>query len=134
MTEMVDPRWEARLMRLEPEHQAEVRQIAKELAAIARSGFVLPGSIIERRTRCGRPNCSCHAEPPRLHGPYFQWTRKVANKTVGKWLSADQSTDYQIWVNNDRRAHELLSRLETLGVLALEADQRTRHGGGAEAG
>jgi hypothetical protein len=121
-------------MRLEPEHQAEVRQIAKELAAIARSGFVLPGSIIERRTRCGRPNCSCHAEPPRLHGPYFQWTRKVANKTVGKWLSADQSTDYQIWVNNDRRAHELLSRLEAFGVLALEADQRTRHGGGAEAG
>jgi hypothetical protein len=28
---------------------------------------VLPGSITERRTRCGRRNCGCHADPPRLH-------------------------------------------------------------------
>jgi hypothetical protein len=21
-------------------------------------------------------NCACHADPPRLHGPYRQWTRK----------------------------------------------------------
>ncbi len=116
-------------MRLEPEHQDEARLIAKELATIARSGLVLPGSILERRTCCGRPNCACHRDPARRHGPYFQWTRKVANKTVGKWLSADQCDDYQVWVDNDRRVHELLARLEALGVAALEADTRTRHGG-----
>jgi hypothetical protein len=47
---------------------------------------------------------ACHADPPRRHGPYFQWTRKVANKTVGKWLSIDERDDYQAWVDNDRRA------------------------------
>jgi hypothetical protein len=125
MAEVVDPRWEAQSVHLEPEHRAEARQIATELAAIARSGLILPGSIAERRTRCGHANCACHAEPPRRHGPYFQWTRKVANKTVGRWLSPQQRDDYQIWVDNDRRARELLSRLEALGVEAMETDTRS---------
>jgi hypothetical protein len=128
MTDVVDPRWEAAPVRLDPAHRAEARQIATELAAIARSGRLLPGSILERHTRCGRPNCACHADPPRRHGPYFQWTRKVANKTVGRWLSADQRDDYRLWVDNDRRARELLARLEALGVSAVDADPRSTRG------
>jgi hypothetical protein len=105
-------------------HQAEAQKIAAELAAIAATGMILPGTITERRTRCGRRNCACHADPPRLHGPYWQWTRKVAAKTIGRWLTADQHRDYQAWINNDRRLHELLVRLEALGTTALEADPR----------
>jgi hypothetical protein len=105
-------------------HQAEAAKIAAELAAIARSGMVLPGSITERRTRCGRRNCGCHADPPRLHGPYWQWTRKVAAKTICRWLNAEQHDDYQAWIANDRRLHELVARLETLGAAALDADPR----------
>ena len=109
---------------MSPRHQAEAEKIAAELAAIARSGMVLPGSITERRTRCGRRNCACHADPPRLHGPYHQWTRKIAAKTVGRWLTADQHRDYQAWIDNDRRLRELLDRLEALGTAAFEADPR----------
>jgi hypothetical protein len=111
-------------VRVAPSHQAEASQIAAELAAIARTGMVLPGSITQRRTRCGRPNCGCHADPPRLHGPYWQWTRKVAAKTVCRWLSADQHRDYQAWIDNDRRLRELLARLEALGAAAFQADPR----------
>jgi hypothetical protein len=125
MEEMMDTFGKACVMRLEPSHGEQARRIAKELAAIARTGRLLPGSLIERQTLCGKPNCACHADPPRRHGPYFQWTRKVANKTVGKWLTATQHIDYQEWVNNDRRAKELLIELENLGIQALEADQRT---------
>jgi hypothetical protein len=105
-------------------HQAETQKIAAELAAIASSGMILPGSITERRTRCGRANCGCHADPPRLHGPYWQWTRKIAAKTICRWLSADQHHDYQAWIDYDRRLHELLTRLEALGTAAFEADPR----------
>ena len=105
-------------------HQAEAAKIAAELAAIASSGMVLPGSITERRTRCGRRNCGCHADPPRLHGPYWQWTRKIAAKTICRWLSPDQHRDYQPWIDNDRRLHELLTRLEALGAAAFDADPR----------
>ena len=111
-------------VRVAVSHQAEAQKIAAELAAIASSGMVLPGSITERRTRCGRANCACHADPPRLHGPYWQWTRKVAARTVCRWLSAEQNRDYTAWIDNDRRLRELLARLEALGTAAFEADPR----------
>ena len=95
-----------------------------ELAKIARTGMVLPGSLTERRTRCGHPNCACHADPPRRHGPCWQWTRKVAARTVCRWLSAEQHDDYKTWIDNDRRLHELLTRLEALGTAAADADPR----------
>ena len=109
--------------------QAEADNIAAELAAIARTGMVLPGSITQRRTRCGRRNCGCHADPPRLHGPYWQWTRKIAAKTICRWLSDDQHRDYQPWIDNDRRLHALLTRLEALGTAAFEADPRWQQRG-----
>lgn len=113
-------------MGLSPSQRAEAAEIAAELATIARSGKVLKGSIVTRRTRCGRPGCRCMADPPEPHGPYFQWTRKVAAKTIGHWLSAEQAEDYQPFIENDRRLHELLGRLEAIGLAALEADPRTR--------
>src|SRR5881398_2833194 len=111
-------------VRVAASHQAEAEKIAAELAAIARSGMVLPGSITQRRTRCGRRNCGCHADPPRLHGPYWQWTRKIAAKTICRWLSDSQHRDYQAWIDNDRRLHDLLARLEALGAAAFDADHR----------
>jgi hypothetical protein len=111
-------------VRVAAAHQAEAEKIAAELAAIAATGMILPGSITERRTRCGRSNCACHADPPRLHGPSWQWTRKIAAKTTGRWLTADQHHDYQPWIDNDRRLHELLARLEALGTAAVDADPR----------
>lgn len=111
-------------MRLDPATRAEVGKIASELANIARTAEVLPGTIIERHTRCGHPGCACQADPPRRHGPYWQWTRKVANKTVGGYLSKDQATEYQRWIDNDRRLRELVSRLQAIGIQRLQAQQR----------
>lgn len=112
-------------MALSAAQVAEARVIAKELAAIARRAEVLPGSLTSRRTRCGRPSCKCMADPPHPHGPYWQWTRKVATRTVCRWLGEDQAADYRSWVDNDRRLHELVARLEAIGVTAVEADPRS---------
>lgn len=111
-------------MRLEQGQRDEARAIAKELAKIARSANVLPGSIAERRTRCGRAGCACQGDPPRRHGPYWHWTRKVANKTVGRWLSRELAQECRAWIDNDRRLRELVARLEAIGIERLEADQR----------
>ena len=70
-----------------PAQQARAARIAAELAALS---FALPGTLADRMTRCGRPNCRCHADPPRLHGPYHQWTRKKDGKTATRILSDDQ--------------------------------------------
>ena len=121
MAEITDP-CHPETVRVAASHQAEARQIAAELAAIAATGMILPGSITQRR--CGRPGCACRADPPRPHGPYWQWTRKVAARTVCRWLSPAQREDYQAWIDNDRRLRELLARLEALGAAALETDPR----------
>ena len=122
----MDPPCEAVGVDVDAACRAELAEIANELAVIARSGKVLPGSIGERRTRCGRPNCACHRDPPHLHGPYYQWTRKVAAKTIGRWLSAEQAAEYRAFVDNDHRMRELLARLEAIGLAVLEGDPRTR--------
>jgi hypothetical protein len=127
MTRITDP-CHPETVRVAASHQAQAAQIASELAAIAATGMVLPGSITARRTRCGRDGCGCRADPPRLHGPYWQWTRKVAAKTVCRWLSPAQREDYQAWIDNDRRLRDLLARLEALGAAALEADPRWNRG------
>ena len=48
----------------------------------------------------------------------------IAQEEFGRWLSADQHRDYTAWIDNDRRLHELLARLEALGATAFEADPR----------
>jgi hypothetical protein len=110
-------------MRLDPDRRQEAREIATELAQIARTAEVLPGSITERHTRCGHPGCACQADPPRRHGPYWQWTRKLNNKTVGGYLSKEHATECRRWIANDRRIRELLARLEQIGIQRLDADQ-----------
>jgi hypothetical protein len=104
-----------------PAQQAQARRIARELAAL---GFALPGTLADRMTRCGRANCRCHASPPRLHGPYHQWTRKKNGKTATRILTDDQLADYGPWFDNHRRLRELITELETLSLAIAEADPR----------
>ncbi len=88
--------------------------------AMSEIGFALPGSIVVRHTRCGKAVCRCRAQPPQLHGPYIQWTRKVEGKTVTRVLSPDQLERYQPWFDNARRLRQLVAALEDLSVRAAE--------------
>jgi hypothetical protein len=103
----------------EPEssEQAELQRIVAELGAI---GYCLPGSVTSRSLTCGRAGCACKANPPRLHGPYCQWSRKIEGKTVSRWLSVEQLERYEPWFANARRARELLTELEALSLRIAE--------------
>ena len=104
-----------------PSLQDRAARIAAEIAAV---GLALPGTLLHRATRCGYPRCHCHADPPELHGPYWQWTRKRAGKTVTRLVPDDQVDDYRQWIDNHRRLRELVAELEDL-TLAV-ADRRSR--------
>ncbi|MGH8931125.1 MAG: DUF6788 family protein [Egibacteraceae bacterium] len=101
----------------------EQRAIAQALSQI---GFVLPGSVQVRSTRCGKPGCRCHADPSQPHGPYIVWTRKVADKTVTKVLTETQLAAYQPWFDNARQLRQLVSQLQTLSLQAFEEDDYPR--------
>jgi len=106
---------------------AQRAQAAAIAAAIAEIGFALPGTLTDRPMRCGHPSCRCHADPPALHGPYHQWTRKVAGTTVTRFLSDDQLADYRDWFDNQRRLRQLLHQLEELSLAIVEADPRWKN-------
>jgi hypothetical protein len=92
------------------------RRRTKITAEIAALGLPLPGSLVERRTRCGNTRCRCHADPPQLHGPYLTWTRKVANKTVTRTLNQEQAERLRPLIENARRLRELVVELEALAL------------------
>ena len=108
----------------DPGQQARAAAIAAELAA---TGLALPGTLIQRHVRCGKPRCSCHADPPVLHGPYWQWTRKLAGKTITRLVSDEQLNDYRQWLDNHRRLRALVAELEALTLAIADADPRARH-------
>jgi hypothetical protein len=98
------------------------RRRAKITAEIAALGLPLPGSLVERRTRCGNTGCRCHADPPQLHGPYLTWTRKVDNKTVTRTLDAHQADALRPLLDNSRRLRELVTELEALALKQVKDD------------
>ncbi len=93
------------------------RQIADE---IARLGPCLPGSLVERMTRCGSPRCRCHRDPSRLHGPYPSWIRKAGTKTITRTLTPVQAERYRPLFENTKRLRELISELQTLSAQVVE--------------
>jgi hypothetical protein len=103
-------------IRIDP-RLGEARQ--RVAAALARIDWALPGSIVERRMRCGKRNCRCKYDPPQLHGPYLQWTRTVDGKTVTKLLTPEQLSRYQPWIDNTARLRQLVTELEALTVQAV---------------
>jgi hypothetical protein len=90
-------------------------------AGLAAAGFALPGTLIVRSYACGKPACRCHADPPRLHGPYAEWTRKIGGKTITRRLTPAQLAEYQPLFDNAKKLRALLSELQDLTLDIIEA-------------
>ncbi len=95
---------------------AELARQRALLADLGKIGLFRRGTLLRRFTRCGKPSCRCQADPPRLHGPYWQWTRKVKGKTVTVTLSEAQAALLQGWLENGRLYDQQLAELEQLSV------------------
>lgn len=99
-------------------HQRRLRQLALQLAD---SGFISSGSVVRRSGRCGTPTCRCHADPPQLHGPYWQWSyRPAGGKTVTRQLNERQALLYQAWIANRRRLLSIIDEMEEVSRQAAE--------------
>ena len=84
-------------------------------------GFAVAGTVTERYTLCGKANCHCHAEPPQRHGPYHQYSRKVAGKTTSRLLTAEQAIYlYRQWIANPRTLDEITAAIDQLSHQAAE--------------
>ena len=106
-------------MHASPAQRAALDKIAAELAAAA--GPALPGTLTIRSCACGKPGCRCHADPPQLHGPYAEWTRKIGGKTLTRRLTPAELTAWQPLFDNARKIRALLAELQELTLAIVEA-------------
>lgn len=95
--------------------QRRYRDLAGRLAAI---GYIRAGSVVLAPNRCGKQTCRCHADPPRLHGPYWQYSARINGKTVTRRLTEQQARLYQEWISNDRALRELISQMRAIAAEA----------------
>jgi hypothetical protein len=114
MSVMSDPSSHAKRL---ARYQAELKRLAAQLADI---GFIYPGSLVQRYTTCGNPDCRCQADPPQLHGPYWQWSKAVAGKTVSRTVTDEQVPLYQAWIANRRRLRQIIAEMEQVSQQATE--------------
>lgn len=99
------------------EYERRYRDLAGQIATI---GLIHSGSVTRRHTRCGTPSCKCHADPPQLHGPYYQWTAKENGKTITRRLNPAEAQLYQEWISNDRQLRRILQQMRQIAAKAAE--------------
>jgi hypothetical protein len=81
--------------------------------------YFLKGTVLKRMMKCGQPQCACHRDPSRRHGPYFEWTYKAKGKTVNMKLSPQAAPLFLAATKQHRKLKTVLSRMERLSRAAL---------------
>ena len=92
------------------------RQAQQELL---RLDYFFKGTVLKRMMKCGQPQCACHRDPSKRHGPYFEWTYKANGKTVNVKLSPQAAPLYQAATKQHRKLKAILARMERLSRTAL---------------
>ena len=102
------------------------RQARRELLQLE---YFVKGTVLKRMMKCGRPQCACHHDPSRRHGPYFEWTYKANGKTVNVKLTAESALLYKAATRQQRKLRAILARLERLSRTALAGLAKQAQGG-----
>jgi hypothetical protein len=101
-----------------------IRQDAQRFASLKQEvmqlDYFCKGTVLKRMMKCGNPQCACHRDPARRHGPYFECTYKVHNKTVNLKLYPEVTPLYRAATQQHRKLKSLLTRLERQSRVALE--------------
>jgi len=89
-------------------------------ASLADLGPVRRGTVLRRFVRCGKPGCGCQLDPPQLHGPYYEWTRKVEGKTVSVRVTKGQARLLKQWISNARRLDKIVADIQLVSSRITE--------------
>jgi hypothetical protein len=86
--------------------------------AILDLGFICTGSLTERWLTCGNPNCRCHKDRSKGHGPYFQLSWKEKGKTLSRFIPPEVAEIYREWIQNRRSLDQIISQMHAISETA----------------
>jgi len=102
---------------------ALIRQDAQRFESLKQEvmqlDYFCKGTVLKRMMKCGNQQCACHRDPARRHGPYFECTYKVHNKTINLKLYPEVTPLYRAATQQHRKLRSLLTRLERQSRVAL---------------
>jgi hypothetical protein len=100
-----------------------IRQDAQRFESLKREivqlDYFCKGTVLKRMMKCGHKQCACHHDPAKRHGPYFECTYKIQNKTVNLRLYPEVTPLYRAAIQQYRKLKSLLGRMERLSRSAL---------------
>lgn len=101
--------------------EVRIMRARRELITLlSGEGHLLPGGVVERTMRCGKPTCHCSADPRQRHGPYRQWGYSNGGRRYTRRLSEDQLERYGPEIERGRRFMELLTELDDAEISRVE--------------
>jgi len=99
---------------LQPMTTRDEKRFETLKASLADLGPFRRGTVLRRFVKCARASCHCRADPPQLHGPYYEWTRKVKGKTVSVRVTEEQARLLRQWIADARRLDEIIAEMQSV--------------------
>ena len=98
------------------------KKIEKIKKAILALDLVCDGTIFKRKNTCGTKGCRCKTDPKFLHGPYYEWNRRIAGRLVHRTVSAEQAQNISKGISNHKKIMKLLKKWgnETASMLGVK--------------
>lgn len=89
---------------------------ARLRAELTEIGYLLQGSVTERRIPCGKAACACTTDVSAWHGPYIQWSQRKGGRTVSTYLTQEQAALCRQWIDNNRKLQKIVGRMLKLSL------------------
>jgi hypothetical protein len=99
--------------------RADAQRFESLKQEIVQLDYFCKGTVLKRMMKCGNKRCACHHDPAKRHGPYFECTFKVQNKTINLKLYPEVMPLYRAAIQQHHKLRSLLVRLERLSRFAL---------------
>ena len=90
---------------------AQERRLRSALAKLVSQQGILHGTLSLRRRVCGKPNCKC-ADGQKHEGLYLLVRHEGTVRQI--YVPQDRRQDVQQWVENYRKARELMDELSDI--------------------
>ena len=88
------------------------RQIAAKIRSLGEAGTFMPGSFVEKRWRCAKPECICNRTGKKHTA--FAVTGKVKGRTKSVYVPVGMADEVKGWVKEYRRVQKIIKEIGAL--------------------